>query len=137
MLADARQRLPAPFIDILSVSERPFFTPIYDHHAPVMAKGRVTLTGDAACVARPHVGMGVTKAAEDALALAQAVTQADLTHGLERFSITRSKAAHVAYAASSHLGHLVFGPASGSNPDGTGHPNIRALMRETATIPKE
>ena len=136
MLAEARQRLPGPFIDILSVSERPFFTPIYDHHAPVMAKGRIVLTGDAACVARPHVGMGVTKAAEDALALAQAVTQADLTHGLDHFSKTRSKAAHVAFAASRHLGRLVFDPAPGSNPDGTDHPHMRALMRDTATIPR-
>jgi 2-polyprenyl-6-methoxyphenol hydroxylase-like FAD-dependent oxidoreductase len=34
-----------------------------------MAFGRVALMGDAAFVARPHVGMGVTKAAEDAMAL--------------------------------------------------------------------
>ncbi len=66
----AAKQLPAPFVDILNHSERPFFTPIYDHHSPIMHDGHVALAGDAACVARPHVGMGVTKAANDALALA-------------------------------------------------------------------
>ena len=35
-----------------------------------MIVGRVALVGDAAFVARPHVGMGTTKAAGDARALA-------------------------------------------------------------------
>jgi 2-polyprenyl-6-methoxyphenol hydroxylase-like FAD-dependent oxidoreductase len=38
--------------------------------------GRVVLLGDAAFVGRPHCGMGVTKAAEDAVALAQALADA-------------------------------------------------------------
>src|SRR3984957_14996918 len=38
-----------------------------------MAVGRVALLGDAAFLARPHVAAGVTKAAEDALALATAL----------------------------------------------------------------
>ena len=71
MEADAARRLPAAFVEIIRKSGRPFFTPIYDHISPVFAEGRVALAGDAACVARPHVGMGVTKAAEDALALAR------------------------------------------------------------------
>jgi 2-polyprenyl-6-methoxyphenol hydroxylase-like FAD-dependent oxidoreductase len=38
-----------------------------------VAFGRVALLGDAAFVARPHMGMGVTKAGDDALALAAAI----------------------------------------------------------------
>jgi len=38
-----------------------------------MAFGHVAIIGDAAFVARPHVGAGVAKAAQDALALAQAL----------------------------------------------------------------
>ena len=38
-----------------------------------LAFGRIALMGDAAFVARPHVGMGVTKAAEDAMALGDAI----------------------------------------------------------------
>lgn len=40
-----------------------------------MAFGRIALLGDAAFVARPHCGMGVTKAAGDAMALLDALTQ--------------------------------------------------------------
>ena len=50
---------------------QPFLQPIYDLDSPRMAFGRVALLGDAAFVARPHVGMGVTKAGDDAMALAQ------------------------------------------------------------------
>ncbi|MEM7614914.1 MAG: FAD-dependent monooxygenase, partial [Pseudomonadota bacterium] len=71
MVDQAEEALPSAFTQILAHSERPFFTPIYDHHSAAMAEGRVALSGDAACVARPHVGMGVTKAALDALALAR------------------------------------------------------------------
>ena len=38
-----------------------------------MAFGRVAIIGDAAFVARPHVGAGVSKACDDALALADAL----------------------------------------------------------------
>lgn len=40
-----------------------------------MAHGRAVILGDAAFVARPHVGMGVTKAALDAECLADAIMQ--------------------------------------------------------------
>ena len=53
--------------------QQPFFQPIYDVESPQLVFGRVALVGDAAFVARPHVGMGVTKAAGDAVALADAL----------------------------------------------------------------
>ena len=43
-----------------------FFQAIFDMESPSVASGRVVLLGDAAFVARPHVGMGTTKAALDA-----------------------------------------------------------------------
>ena len=42
-----------------------------------MIIGRVALLGDAAFVARPHVGMGTTKAAGDARALADHLARHD------------------------------------------------------------
>jgi 2-polyprenyl-6-methoxyphenol hydroxylase-like FAD-dependent oxidoreductase len=42
-----------------------------------MIVGRVALVGDAAFVARPHVGMGTTKAAGDARALADHLARHD------------------------------------------------------------
>ena len=47
--------------------------------------GRVALLGDAAFVARPHVGAGVTKAALDAASLADAVKHGDVGAGLLRY----------------------------------------------------
>jgi 2-polyprenyl-6-methoxyphenol hydroxylase-like FAD-dependent oxidoreductase len=48
--------------------------------------GRIALMGDAAFVARPHVGAGVTKAALDAACLADALAVAgDLAPALARY----------------------------------------------------
>jgi len=61
--------LLAPLIAELLERSQPFFQAIFDVESPRLAVGRVCLLGDAAFVARPHVGMGVTKAALDALCL--------------------------------------------------------------------
>jgi 2-polyprenyl-6-methoxyphenol hydroxylase-like FAD-dependent oxidoreductase len=73
-MREAGRRLLAPqFAEILEKTAQPFLQPIHDLVSPRLAHGRVALMGDAAFVARPHVGMGVTKAAEDAMALADAL----------------------------------------------------------------
>ena len=55
--------------------------------SPQLVFGRVALAGDAAFVARPHVGAGTTKAAIDAASLADALHHSgdDLTYGLSRY----------------------------------------------------
>ena len=76
--------------EAVSLTEAPFFQPIYDLAVPRMTFGRVALVGDAAFVARPHVGAGVTKAAEDALALADALDRhADIGDALAAFNADR------------------------------------------------
>lgn len=65
----ARTLLAPQFAEVLEKTAQPFLQPIYDCSSRAIAFGRVALMGDAAFVARPHVGMGVTKAAEDAMAL--------------------------------------------------------------------
>ena len=70
----ASEALLAPqFAEIVRRTDQPFLQPIYDLECPQMAFGRVAILGDAAFVARPHVGAGVAKAARDALALADAL----------------------------------------------------------------
>ena len=55
-----------------------------------MSAGRIALIGDAAFVARPHVGAGVAKAAQDAVALADALALgADVESALHAFEATR------------------------------------------------
>jgi 2-polyprenyl-6-methoxyphenol hydroxylase-like FAD-dependent oxidoreductase len=73
MRRDAHDRLAPQFSDLIASIEHPFFQAIYDLEVTAMHRGRVVLIGDAAFVARPHVGAGVTKALGDAVALADAL----------------------------------------------------------------
>ena len=63
-----------------------FFQAIYDLESPRIVQGRAVLLGDAAFVARPHVGMGVTKAGLDAECLADALAGTDdIIEGLAKY----------------------------------------------------
>jgi 2-polyprenyl-6-methoxyphenol hydroxylase-like FAD-dependent oxidoreductase len=136
MHAFARANLARPFLDILARSERPFFTPIYDHLSPHFAAGRVALAGDAACVARPHVGMGVTKAAADAEALARHLSTTPVLPALQAYGSERHAAAALAHATAQRLGRYIFAaPDQGSNHDGRNNPNLARIMAETAVVP--
>ena len=74
--ATARAQVAPQIAEIFARSE-PFFQPIFDLESARIAFGdpvpRVALLGDAAFVARPHAGAGVTKAALDAASLADAL----------------------------------------------------------------
>lgn len=91
MRLDAERLLAPQFADAVLKAETPFIQPIYDLSVAAMVHDRVAIIGDAAFVARPHVGMGVTKAADDALALVKCVS----SHG-------DINAALAAYAAERH-----------------------------------
>jgi 2-polyprenyl-6-methoxyphenol hydroxylase-like FAD-dependent oxidoreductase len=87
MKVSARALLAPPMAEVIERTSQPFFQPIYDLASPKLAIGRVVLVGDAAFVARPHVGAGVTKAALDAMCLADAIRTAsdDLPAALANF----------------------------------------------------
>ena len=75
-MREAGRKLLAPqWAEVLEKTAQPFLQAIHDLASERLAFGRVALMGDAAFVARPHVGMGVTKAGEDALALAECVAR--------------------------------------------------------------
>jgi 2-polyprenyl-6-methoxyphenol hydroxylase-like FAD-dependent oxidoreductase len=71
----ARSLLAPQFAEMIEKTAQPFLQPIYDLSSERIAFDRVALMGDASFVARPHIGMGVTKAAQDAVALADAISQ--------------------------------------------------------------
>lgn len=75
--ADARELLAPQIAAIVERTGQIFFQAIFDVESPRIALGRVALLGDAAFVARPHAGFGVTKAALDAECLARAIAAAD------------------------------------------------------------
>ena len=75
MRAAAASLLAPQFAEIIAKTVQPFLQPIYDVSSERIAFDRVVLMGDASFVARPHVGMGVTKAAQDAMALADCIAR--------------------------------------------------------------
>jgi 2-polyprenyl-6-methoxyphenol hydroxylase-like FAD-dependent oxidoreductase len=77
MKSDARRLLSPWIADVIERTAQPFLQPIYDLISPRVVVDRVALVGDAAFVARPHVGAGVSKAALDAMRLADAIATAD------------------------------------------------------------
>jgi 2-polyprenyl-6-methoxyphenol hydroxylase-like FAD-dependent oxidoreductase len=89
----ARAELASPMADVATRAEQPFFQAIYDLASPRLVFGRVALLGDAAFVARPHVGAGVTKAALDAVCLATAIAghSDDLDAALARYGSERQR----------------------------------------------
>ncbi len=92
MRADARDLLAPQFAEVVTRTHQPFIQVIQDLETPRMQLSpRTVILGDAAFVARPHVGMGVTKAAGDAAALVRALAQpaATLPHALAAFAQAR------------------------------------------------
>ncbi|MGD9831788.1 MAG: FAD-dependent monooxygenase [Piscinibacter sp.] len=71
----ARDKLAPQFAEIAEKTAVPFLQPIYDLVSANIAFGRVALLGDAAYVARPHVGMGVAKAGDDAMVLTRCIAE--------------------------------------------------------------
>ncbi|MFE4831802.1 FAD-dependent monooxygenase [Streptomyces sp. NPDC056672] len=70
--------------------ETTFIQPIYDLEVPHYTSGRMALVGDAASVARPHIGGGSVKALQDATALEAAwVAGSGWTEVLERYDTDR------------------------------------------------
>lgn len=114
--AEARRLLSPQFAEILEKTPQPFLQPIFDLVSDTLTVGRVALMGDAAFVARPHIGMGVAKASEDAVALADAIR----THGanpsaLAAYAQIRQPAGRYAVQRARWLGSYVKSP-DGSNP---------------------
>jgi len=89
----AREEIAPSLAAMFIATPRPTFQAIYDLAAPELVFGRAVIMGDAAFVARPHVGAGVTKAALDAMCLADALRDHDsIEAALARYGRTRKAA---------------------------------------------
>jgi 2-polyprenyl-6-methoxyphenol hydroxylase-like FAD-dependent oxidoreductase len=102
----AADRLIAPQMQkIVRLIDEPILQPIYDLATPRMAFGRVAVMGDAAFVARPHVAAGVSKAADDAVALVKALdTNTDVDSALKQFEAERLPIGNRIIERARHLG---------------------------------
>ena len=105
MKDDAQRLMPPIFADLIARMDGMFVQAIYDLRSETMGKGRVALVGDAAFVARPHCGAGVSKAADDAAALVTALsTNEHVQTAIADFSAARVKAGIAAVDWAAHLG---------------------------------
>jgi 2-polyprenyl-6-methoxyphenol hydroxylase-like FAD-dependent oxidoreductase len=111
MRKDAGQLFHGAWAEHLQQAESIILQPIFDSEVDSMAKGRLALVGDAAFVARPHVGQGVTKAAGDALCLVEALENCDseaIPRRLWQFSDRRLKVGRMAVNHARRMGAPVM-----------------------------
>ncbi len=138
---DAVQLLSPQFEEVVRCAAQPFFQPIYDLESPRMAFGRVIILGDAAFVARPHCGVGVTKAAEDAACLANLLR--DGTHpvvgALMKVEAERSVFGQAMVAHARHLGAYMQAQIKTQEERRMAerYRSTEAVMRETAISPQQ
>jgi 2-polyprenyl-6-methoxyphenol hydroxylase-like FAD-dependent oxidoreductase len=127
----ASELLAPQFAEVVRQAPQPFFQAIYDCESPRITFGRVALLGDAAFVARPHVGMGVPKAAGDAMALVDALqkTEDDVASAFGLYETARRSIGAAVVAHACELGSYLAGSR---DEDARRHHTADAVMREIA-----
>jgi 2-polyprenyl-6-methoxyphenol hydroxylase-like FAD-dependent oxidoreductase len=106
---EADALLPPVWAGMVRVCSSLIFQPIGDLESPAMAKGRAAFVGDAAFLARPHVGKGAIKAGHDAMALAEALRGDDIDEGLAQYDRARRPTSSAIVAESRRLGAYLEG----------------------------
>jgi len=132
----AAERLLAPqFRAIVRLIDEPILQPIYDLASPRLAFGRVAIIGDAAFVARPHVAAGVSKAADDATALATALSAQDVPGALRRYEAMRLPDNNKIIERARHLGaYLQATQTVEERARSARHSIPEAVLAETAVL---
>jgi 2-polyprenyl-6-methoxyphenol hydroxylase-like FAD-dependent oxidoreductase len=136
-MRDAAERLLAPqFRAVVRQIAEPLLQPIYDLETPQMAAGRVAILGDAAFVARPHVAAGVSKAADDAAALVEAlVHNNDIEAALKAFEAARLPDNCRIIERARHLGAYLQATRTGAEQAQAGqYSTDAAVIAETAMV---
>jgi 2-polyprenyl-6-methoxyphenol hydroxylase-like FAD-dependent oxidoreductase len=136
MRADAERLLGPQFRQIARLMAEPILQPIYDLESPHMAFGRAAIAGDAAFVARPHVAAGVSKAADDAAALAAALdAEPDVPSALNRYEAARLPENSRIIERARHLGAYLQATQTQEERARAGrHSTDGAVIAETAVL---
>jgi 2-polyprenyl-6-methoxyphenol hydroxylase-like FAD-dependent oxidoreductase len=123
--------LAPQFAEVVRQAAQPFFQAIFDLESPRMALGRAALLGDAAFVARPHCGMGVTKAAGDAMELVDLLSanEAAVPEALMKYDASRRPFGAAVVAHGRELGAYLQGARTEA---ARSHHTSEAVMREIA-----
>jgi 2-polyprenyl-6-methoxyphenol hydroxylase-like FAD-dependent oxidoreductase len=135
MRAAAERLVAWQLRDIVRLIDEPILQPIYDLETSRMAFGRVAIVGDAAFVARPHVAAGVSKAADDAAALAEALDGPDVESALRRFEAARLPVGARIIERARHLGaYLQATQTAAERARSARHGIPEAVLAETAVL---
>jgi 2-polyprenyl-6-methoxyphenol hydroxylase-like FAD-dependent oxidoreductase len=128
----ARDILAPQYAEILEKTAAPFLQAIYDVRSEEIVFGRIALMGDAAFVGRPHVGMGVTKAGDEAVVIAKHIAKLGATPAaLKAYRDERLKLGQQVVARAQYLGRYM--QAQGSK----GVSNSENLKRNADTVMAE
>ena len=130
----ANKILAPQYAEILEKTAAPFLQAIYDVRSEQIVFGRIALMGDAAFVGRPHVGMGVTKAGDEAIAIAKYIEKLGATpKALQAYSDERLKLGQQVVARAQYLGRYMQAQGSKGTRDNENlKRNAGTVMAETA-----
>jgi len=126
MRQDAKNQLSPQHTALIEKLEQPFIQPIYD-----------LILGDAAFTARPHLGVGITKAAEDSLCLADALESHEhIPEALQHFDHSRQAKNRLWVQQSRELGAYLQAQllSEDERQYAIKHRTVEAVMRETAGL---
>jgi 2-polyprenyl-6-methoxyphenol hydroxylase-like FAD-dependent oxidoreductase len=104
LIEDAWRLLPRAFAAAIEATDRPFVQAIFDYETKTMVSGRIALAGDAAFVVRPHTGMGIAKAAGDAMSLAKHLKSRHVIEALHAYREERAPLGAAIAASGRQLG---------------------------------
>ena len=125
--SDAERDMPKAFSELVNKTEAPLIQPIYDLMASRMRNGRLLMLGDAAFSARPHIGMGVTKAADDARLLGYKLASSEIIEdALKDWELIRHRVGQFMVERGRALGSYLAGD------DAEDPPSISDIMSNSA-----
>ena len=129
LFKEAEEKLPPQLVELVKITKQPLIQPIFDLQSIKMKNGRVVTIGDAAFTARPHVGMGVTKAAMDAFTLSEYLKHNSNLDDLDKWEHSRLKESQFIVNRSRKLGQYLSIPNDNENLI---MPNVQNVLQDTA-----
>ena len=129
LFKEAEEKLPPQLVELVKITKQPLIQPIFDLQSMKMKNGRVVTIGDAAFTARPHVGMGVTKAAMDAFTLSEYLEDSSNLDELDKWEHSRLKESQFIVNRSRKLGQYLSIP---KNNEDLIMPNVQNVLKDTA-----
>ena len=128
LLLEAKEKLPPQMFELVNKTAQPLIQPIFDLESKRMVNNRFLTLGDASFTARPHVGMGVTKAAIDAFSLSDYLNTTTFENDLTKWENERIKAGSFLVERSRELGKYL----SKKDNDNLIMPEVSNVLQDTA-----